>query len=506
MENGITGYDFLEIIENGGDILRDELGIEKSSFINKIVKRIQARMLGIGSVPGSPKQFEHKFVSCKTVSFSWSRCTARVFPVHSYRIQRREINLFEHASTNNDNYSGLNLDMSLSLVSQPLPSDWKTVYVGGENEFVDSSLKMGHNYMYRIQAWNSVGRSGWETIDLTQILKKQRCSTKPHHSMMQSGTQSPRNVNFVDVDQWELLSIPKRLISGIIILFQLMFSFVRGFFAVIAMGTAIMRYRRASATSSASATTILPFPWFWTGINRLSVKITGNECIPRTMLGDKEALKRQETLHDERVGATGLRGYAQAKKKTSQCDDNEAETSNSSGRRNANRDSFDKRLEFGRQKSNSTGNLLSIAEVRSPFEGPRNFFTNTRQRRLRTLETVSSLSGGEVDSESVGKSNSQGSFESLLNSKSDHQTLSRCRSDIDDGFRCIECEKKFKFGKRWKHHCSRCMSTFCHKHGRTTHNNLTSCKVPGSCLCNPCLKLLKTRDHSSRQKGSDFTL
>jgi hypothetical protein len=47
--------------------------------------------------------------------------------------------------------------------------------------------------------------------------------------------------------------------------------------------------------------------------------------------------------------------------------------------------------------------------------------------------------------------------------------------------------KKFKIGKRYKHHCARCMATFCHKHGRTTHSNFTSCKIPGDCICNSCL-------------------
>jgi hypothetical protein len=64
------------------------------------------------------------------------------------------------------------------------------------------------------------------------------------------------------------------------------------------------------------------------------------------------------------------------------------------------------------------------------------------------------------------------------------------------------CQKKFKFGKRYKHHCSRCMATFCHKHGRTSHNNFTSCKVPGSCLCNPCLELHCSRGTSPTRQVS----
>merc|ERR1719162_2442760 len=53
---------------------------------------------------------------------------------------------------------------------------------------------------------------------------------------------------------------------------------------------------------------------------------------------------------------------------------------------------------------------------------------------------------------------------------------------------CNTCRKKYKAFKRYKHHCSRCLATFCHKHGRTTHSNFTSCRVPGDCICNSCLR------------------
>jgi len=489
LENGITGYDFLEIIENGGNVLRDELGVEKSSFINKIVKHIQARMLGIGSIPESPKNFSYKLESCKTVSFSWSKCKARVFPVHSYRIQRRAINLFEHAPTSTRSHPGTDLDMSLSMHVEPLPSDWKTVYVGGENEFVDSLLETGHNYLYRIQAWNSVGRSSWEMIDLSRQLKKQRCSMKPSHkALLDSHAQSQRNQHD-GYDHWELLAIPKRLAWGIVLVVQFFFTFVRGFFAVIAMGTAIMRYRRASATSTASATTILPFPWFWKGINNLSAKLTGHEIIPRTMLGDVEALMIQEQLHDDHVCATGLRGYNRLVKKKSHLnlkDDKRGMTVDAGN----GQEIYDKRASI-RNRSHSAGNMTSILED-SKSKADRSLHPVSssllmRKKDNRIFDKTSSSSIGTDDNDSYGASIS----------KSDHP---RIRPEIDDDSRCVVCEKKFKFGKRWKHHCSRCMSTFCHKHGRTTHNNFTSCKVPGSCVCNHCLNLTRARENSSKRK------
>jgi hypothetical protein len=68
----------------------------------------------------------------------------------------------------------------------------------------------------------------------------------------------------------------------------------------------------------------------------------------------------------------------------------------------------------------------------------------------------------------------------------------------DDSTRCNVCEKKFKLFSRHRHYCARCLSAFCHKHGRTTHSNMTSCRVPGSCVCDRCLAL--ERFHREQQE------
>jgi len=61
--------------------------------------------------------------------------------------------------------------------------------------------------------------------------------------------------------------------------------------------------------------------------------------------------------------------------------------------------------------------------------------------------------------------------------------------DVGNYTSCNTCGKKYKFPKRCRHHCSICRHTFCHKHGRCTHSNFVSCKVPGDCVCNRCLQL-----------------
>jgi len=61
----------------------------------------------------------------------------------------------------------------------------------------------------------------------------------------------------------------------------------------------------------------------------------------------------------------------------------------------------------------------------------------------------------------------------LITSEQVHSPNIQSQPLIDDGTVCIVCQKIFKIGKRYHNYCSRCTSTFCHKHGKTTHSNLT---------------------------------
>ena len=104
LEHGITGYDFPEIVQNSGRVLSEELGLKsKSQFVNKIVSAVQARMLGIGSTPSEIENVEIALTNCRSVGLKWGKSSARIFPVHSYRIQRRAVNLFDSSSSNYNN-------------------------------------------------------------------------------------------------------------------------------------------------------------------------------------------------------------------------------------------------------------------------------------------------------------------------------------------------------------------------------------------------------------------
>ena len=427
-------------------------------------------MLGIGSPPENPQKFSFKLESCKAVTLTWERSSGTIFPVHSYRIQRRGVNLFGVENTNINDFTTMNSDaLNVSPILNSY-SEWKTVYVGGDDEFADSGLETGHNYMYRIQAWNSIGRSGWETIDLSRALKKQRCSTIPPSQptlVSDRGTQSS-----VDIEHHlEWMAVPKRLTWGIVAVVQFIYHSFRFFFALTAMLAGLMRYRRATATSSASAMTTLPFPRFWKAINYLSMSIIGQEYIPKTMLGDEDALMRQEQLHDERINATGLRGYNQIRERRKTADD-----------------IADKQLAL-KTVCFSAADLKTLATAPKDVSIPREC-TSPKKSWMRSLSKGSGAT----------------SFRSLASDVSDLSSsrsfgMNRNSSHLDDDNRCSECQKKFKIGRRYKHHCARCMAVFCHKDGRTTHTNFSSCKVPGDCICNTCLRIVASNGLLSEGTG-----
>ncbi|KAL7536337.1 hypothetical protein ACHAWF_005438 [Thalassiosira exigua] len=497
LENGITGYDFLEIVDNGGEVLRNELGIDKASFRNKIVRQMQARMLGIGSPPGNPRTFASKLESCSAVTLSWKPSAAGAFPVHSYRVQRRSIDLFGNRSGEAASAAAASSSHLTNNFDSSPNSDWKTVFVGSDDEFVDSKLDTGHNYMYRIQAWNSVGRSGWETLDLSRALKKQRCSSKPPGKTILATERGAPTTQGGMEDSF--MSTPKRVLWGVVAVVQFVYHTTRIVLALFALLAGIMRFRRATATSSSAAKAVLPFPRFWKAINRASMKVLGSEPIPRTMLGDKEALIRQEQLHDDRMMATGLRGYARTARVASDIGPGKAELKG-----------INRRGNFKKEKSHSTGDLHSSTVSFGPPKEviiPRSEQTPQRFPWMRptpkrngndSFRGSNASTASSVSRSTAFPSHTSTASKSAAKSDRPHYNVTRSLS-IDENNHCSECRKKFKIGRRYKHHCCRCMATFCHKHGRTTHSNFTSCRVPGDCICNSCLRVIAERSERSER-------
>mmetsp|Transcript_22424 Transcript_22424/g.40452 ORF Transcript_22424/g.40452 Transcript_22424/m.40452 type:complete len:726 (-) Transcript_22424:145-2322(-) len=485
MENVVTGYDFPELVENDGEALLTELNIEKSSFRKKIVRHMNARMLGVGTVPQLPSEARYIVEGCSTVSFTWKRASARGFPVHSYRIQRRAIGVYGSVKT--ESVSNKSVDVSTTFpdtVDTPGSSNsrgssgWKTVYMGGENAFVDDSIDYGYTYIYRIQAWNSVGHSDWETVDISRKLKKLKCASKPNESQQQQHSQR---------SSWALIRATYVVVDFCV-------SFFRVICGLFALAASVMRFRRATATTTLS-TDIQPIcPWLWQGINNLSLRLFGVEVVPRNMLGDKDCARIEAELHDKEVKAVGLQGYR--KVSTQDIGNRRADFRNKRG--------SDRELSALTDTNNSIEK--SFDDKKSKIDAliktkPLSFFTRNPSSKSEKTTSDSTLKSGKsvlFRSSSLHSSNGTGMIEGqhLMNRNS-----TSFDTNDDDDERCNTCQKRYKFGKRHRHHCAKCLATFCHKHGHTTHSNFTSCRVPGDCVCDVCLNT----GHVVHQDGKRFS-
>mmetsp|Transcript_30485 Transcript_30485/g.45388 ORF Transcript_30485/g.45388 Transcript_30485/m.45388 type:complete len:775 (-) Transcript_30485:319-2643(-) len=517
-ENMVTGYDFPELVENDGEAIRTELGIERSSFRKKIVRHIHARMLGIGSTPTIPSEIKHKLESCSTVNISWDRSTAEGFPVHSYRIKRRAVGLHDGDGPRKvitldagpGTHHMVNSPSNVQSLSLPLASDWATIYVGGESEFVDSGLELGHNYVYRVQAWNSVGRSAWATVDISDSLKKLKCSVKPN--IKRSRPRIIDESNEGEPENWSLqTSYVGSIFYGVYFVMTFVITTIKGFLGLLGLAGALMRYKRGSASSTYLANPDPVFLSFFRFINTCSSRVLGVDLIPVSMLGDQKSKKDADIIHDRTIGAVGLNGY----KQISRDNVNELSRHQKKIRSIDSKDDFhalDRRGKFGRRRSLSTGNLDQMEEIykaRSTVSSAKksyNIMKRFRQKSAdmsvssRTTDTrPSSLneSSGDlsictfIDTGTQRKREELSTFsqtkEGSIASEESESSRPSFYDDDDDYKSCNTCKKRYKFGKRWKHHCARCNETFCHKHGRTTHNHMTACKVPGTCVCNVCL-------------------
>ena len=529
----MTGYDFPELVENNGEALLTELHIEKSSFRKKLVRHINARMLGVGDIPEVPSNLKAHIDNgvCSTIHLTWTKSVARGFPVHSYRVQRRAIGVTENgkagvavvsndvpvsssindketdaveASSQNESegenaasknlvvtVKDLELTNSFSAIFGTY-TNWITVYSGADNDFVDAGVDSDYSYVYRVQAWSSVGRSGWSTIDTFKLLKKSGCFDV---------CKTKQRVKDADVKDAGWNSSSWSSVTSTAHIANLALLLVRAFFTLTALATAIMRFRRASARSTTSFDLRPAFPWLWRAINGVSTRVFGVEVVPSSMLQNPTAWKEEQVEgHNKSVGANKLKGYKKSSTSSLVEDHNTASTP------------FSRRVQF--QKSISASNLLSFDNnmdsreakmTKAPSSAPNRNLLYKRAKSFQSTVTDSKQMFNATSDKGINgnrpmlrkhgreeaneasdimmqqRRSSEGDSESSLSGKETDDSF------VDDPTRCNTCRKKYRIGKRWKHHCCRCLSTFCHKHGKVTHPVLTSCKVPGSCICQPCL-------------------
>jgi hypothetical protein len=583
-KNHVTGYDFPELVEDNGSALKNELNIDKSTYRKKIVRAVNSRLFGIGTVPYQVDGVIPTIESCSTITLKWNKARTDNLPVHKYRVTRRAIGgsnmksqmgihvnqytssgrINSPSSSNfmkdgKENVHDLDLDIfqSEALVNAPskavsesseetceLPnatfdfdsitqsiSEWTTVYDGSETECVDSGLERGQGYVYRIQAWNLVGKSPWTVVDLSQQWFEKGCyldQEAKKEPSLSKGTSIPKKSSEGSNTPDTATESEKQTKSTI---FRKMYRLITSWGSVIinicmtlaAISTAMMRLRRATVTST--ATNLEPLiPWLFRNIDSFLKEHIGTSVIPQSFM-----MESHERLlhHDNVVKSVGLNGYIASTPSTSEraiIDRNKhlrdlrqfkSEPSlnvkldtplgnGSNDKPNKKSRPFSRirspQVVIEKKESSIQMSQPVIAECDAIVSGPlednkkntiaaERVDTNATSKRGRLFRISHSLRD-EIKEPALSEnviSRADAVLKSVGSQDQDSKRVLSERSNVDDHNICNSCYKRCKFPKRCRHHCSKCGSTFCHKHGRTTHSNLVTCKVPGDCICNVCL-------------------
>ncbi|KAJ1623338.1 hypothetical protein T492DRAFT_912673, partial [Pavlovales sp. CCMP2436] len=137
-ENAIVGHDFRGLLENGGELLRDELGVESRLHRRQLSRAISMQLYGMGEPPEPPPRPSARMKSGHELVVTWRPSDVEAAPqIHKYRLQRR------------DSPRGA----------------WHTVYDGPARSLVDVvEAKVGARFEYRVQAWNVIGGSGLSAV------------------------------------------------------------------------------------------------------------------------------------------------------------------------------------------------------------------------------------------------------------------------------------------------------------------------------------------------------
>ena len=593
-EHHVTGYDFPELVENKGQALKDELNIDLK-FRTKIIRAVNGRMFGIGKVPLKPDKIFLNVESCSTISLNWTKSQTNSLPVHKYKVTRRKIG--GSTSNINDSKKGNHSKIPMGdadfcnesndfmtlpaertdhpLVDEAINSDapkvkmntcaltlndsrrensiseWKTVHDGSENECVDTGLERGKAYIYRIQAWNLVGKSEWAVLDPTEEWVAFGCNEENPFipNIMEAHTIRKgklSNENTTTQMKGDSLTNTKEAISLFSRFFKLLSAWgVFIAYAVSTLGalsTTLLRLRRATVTSTAAR--IEPFfPWAFKHVNEFFKKTIGITFIPEIFtIGRNEAL----IVHDNVINSVGLNGYMVSPPGINSADRSYAMRDNrlqsepfisSNTKMNKTEDTTkqvgakvkkdfrpgpfsrkrslktslpatkdnpkkiqvcEKTVEaqtdlttLGLEDENKCIQITKGLSSRSKPPSKLKIFGRTSKIKVLANNTDSNRQKGipsdEADTISYNKS------ESTRNHSNSFDSIDRCNRGMiarkcEDHNLCNSCQKKYKFPRRCRHHCARCGETFCHKHGKTTHPNIVPCKVPGDCVCNVCLE------------------
>jgi hypothetical protein len=136
-EHAVTGYDFPALVADGGEALETELGIASKLHRRQIMRAVQVLMLGVGRRPDDPQSPTIAPAGCGALDVTIRRPRSNGVAIHRY--------LLQHRVKGN--------------------ATWETRIVGASSSVRETvsitDLDPVVEHTFRVEAWNSIGRSGW---------------------------------------------------------------------------------------------------------------------------------------------------------------------------------------------------------------------------------------------------------------------------------------------------------------------------------------------------------
>jgi hypothetical protein len=138
-KNAVSGFDFPDLVDNGGELMETELGITKLLWKAKLYKGIIRRLMGMGKVPDPPSDISAVLETCADIRVRWSRSPSKGdgFPTHRYVVQRKGT-------------------LGPEVPTASSANTWITIFADNAVEHLDGNLQPSSTYYYRISAWNAV--------------------------------------------------------------------------------------------------------------------------------------------------------------------------------------------------------------------------------------------------------------------------------------------------------------------------------------------------------------
>jgi hypothetical protein len=409
-------------------------------------------MLGIGSKPEPPLEAEITLESCSTAFLKWSKAYEHAdgFPVHKFRVQRRRL------SSDNDqpysNHSEMMRNEECTADEFSCVYDVNSSLVPDERELCsaretdsancETSTILSQRYLLEWQDVHDQSETEFHDFGLIRGQRGYQYRIQAWNAVGKSEWV------LVELEEWgrkECNRLPSSSVgsssptpsfTSLFSWFLFVWKSVKSLSSIVmcflGVFVTILKYKHIMTVSAAS-TIDSTLPWLFNSINVFANTMLGIDLIgliPHNIVSlFSDSENRKVISYDEAVGSVGLNGYATA--------------------------------------------LASLP-----------------------LHPTGDTSVGDEWAIESNKSNILQEICQQVNEKdcTDPKTKAdlNSNSNVCKYNHCHNCKKKYKFPKRKRHQCSRCYLSFCHKCGRTTHNNLVACKVPGNCVCNSCLELETT--------------